>query len=132
MSMVFISHTGDKVPTPQFTALTVLPPVLKRAIQDDLAIKFPNGVIGARTARREMFDDLNEAICSRYLSLYLSDGEPLAWMSQEAQELTMNELASAAGQYYANRSDHLSVADYVTDFLDIVHMCKDLKVTITK
>ncbi len=99
----------------------VMNTTLKLAIQKDLLVRVKRATIGLCGVRSLVFVDFNTAMLSRYFSLRFLDGSSLP--PSGGLERAMDELTVAALLFYANRTDHLSVTDYVTDFPEIVKRC---------
>ncbi len=105
----------------------VMNATLKSAIQTELLVLAKKPTIGLHSERCSLFTDLNIAILSRHLSLCFLDGSTLREGDAELM-VAISELTVAALRFYENRTDALSVADYVTDFPDIVQRCNYLLV----
>lgn len=91
---------------------------VKYAIQEDLIAHAKTPEIGLPGKRRQTFALLNEHLLTKHFSLRYLDGGKVPQHHKSAEEIV-----ESAEQYYAHRCDVLSVADYVTDFPDIVAAC---------
>lgn len=96
----------------------------KLAIQADMTRRFPSGVIGQDEEKREeVFAALFDRLIEEYFVLQTADGAPIP----EKDEWHVKQIVIGHSlEFYASRKDHLSVTDYVTDFLDIVATTRTL------
>jgi|GEM_PF-6668354 len=97
-----------------------LDPALRLRMQAALTALVPGSVIGLRGDRRKVLHDLNLHIFEHFLYLEKSDGREFGFSILAL----LDELLSCAERYYEDRTDHLSVTDYVTDLPHLLLSCE--------